>query len=76
MKGVNKRTNKYTYEQYKQTLYKNATYEATNYTIRLQDDVMRTMKCLKRGLAGVHVKNMVQDDRVSTLPYKHQRIDP
>ena len=75
MKGISKRTNKYTYEQYKRSLYENATYDATNYTIRVQDDEMCTMKCLKRGLTGIHVKNMVQNDRVSTKPYKHQRID-
>ena len=51
------------------------TFDAVNFTIRKQEDQMRTMKCIKRGLAGVHVKNVVQDDRVTTIPHKKHQMD-
>ena len=74
-KGVSKKTNKFQYSQYKEVCYENKTYDATNFTMRVQDKQMRTLKCMKRGLGGVHVKNQVQDDRISTVPHKRQRME-
>lgn len=74
-KGVSKKTNTFYYDQYKKVCYDNATFNATNFSIRKQGDQMQTRKQLKRGLAGVHVKNEVQEDRVTTIPHKRQRMN-
>ena len=72
-KGVSKLMNKYGFDQYKDVLYKHDRFSATNFVIRPKDRFMRTMKCKKTGLAGVHVKGRVQEDRVSIVPHtKHQ----
>lgn len=68
-KGVSRRNNKFEYLQYKEVLYQNKTFEAVNYTIRKQNGKIRSLKCTKRGLSSVHIKNKVQNDRVSTLPH-------
>ena len=65
-KGVPRITNKYTYNQYKSVLYDGVTLDAVNYTIRKFQGSMRSLKCTKRGLSSVHIKNMVSDDRVTT----------
>ena len=72
-KGVSKRHNKYSYENFKECLYKDKVFEATNYTIREHAGAIRTMKCRKRGLTGTHVKNLVLDDRVTVVPHKRHR---
>ena len=74
-KGVSRHTNKYKYEQYKDVLYQNMTYDAINYSIRHHQGQMKSLKCTKRGLVGVHVKNHIEDDRVSTVPHKRQRMN-
>ena len=71
-KGVSKLTNKYRFDQYRDVLYNHERLLATNYVIRNKNGTMRTMKCIKTGLGGVHIKGQVQDDRVSVVPYaKH-----
>ena len=75
-KGISRLHNKFLYEQYKDALYKDEVFEATNFTMRVRDNQMRTMLCKKRALSGMHVKNCVQDDRVSIIPHKRHKIDP
>jgi len=73
-KGISKRTNKFHYNQYKKVCYQNETFDATNYSIKVQNEKMCTIKSLKRGLAGVHVKSFVQEDKVTTIPHKKLKL--
>jgi hypothetical protein len=71
-KGVSKVSNKFEYAQYKDVLYEDQVYQATNFTLRVKDGKMRSLKCIKKGLSSVHIKNFIQEDRVSTKPHFSQ----
>ena len=69
-KGVSKLTNEYDYEQYNRVVYNNMKYDAVNFSIRLKDGKMRTIKQTKLGLNGTHIKSFVKNDRVTIVPHK------
>ena len=74
-KGVSKLTNVFEYDQYSEVVYDARKFDVINYSIRLKDGEMRTMKINKIGLNGVHIKNFVQEDRVTTIPHiKHRHL--
>jgi hypothetical protein len=68
-KGVS-HNNKYEYEEYKRCLYENVNFDATNFSMREFDGTMCTIKTRKRGLSAVHVKTLVLEDKVQTVPHK------
>ena len=72
-KGISRTTNNFLYDQYKQALYEEETFEATNYSIRAKKNSICTTVSRKRGLTGTHIKNFVHPDRISITPHKRHR---
>ena len=69
-KGVSKLTNTYKYDQYLQVVYNHKRFDAVNYTFRVKNDRMSTLRTIKSGLTGTHAKNYVEDDRISIRPHR------
>ena len=68
-KGVQDRV-KLEYEDYKEVVYSHKKTEIENFSIRLHNGKMSTIKMTKTGLSNIFVKAFVSEDLVTVKPFK------
>ena len=69
-KGIQHRT-KLTYQHYYDVLYGDLRHQVENNVIRLEKKTgeMGSFKMCKVGITDFHIKNFVQEDRISTIAF-------
>ena len=58
-----------TYEDFCSVIYTGVNKVVPTHSIRLHQNEMKTMVSTKVGLRNLHIKNYVQEDRISTRPF-------